>query len=176
MIKYLIMLFTFTTLFSAQESLLVPIAERDLNAVRRITGFPLNNQMVTDVQWCILNSSEYSFDGGEFTFHAHEGRPYRYNGEKPSDPMKVTQRFCAATAKRNIQIIGLNILVPTGVTYELIAYCNSCRPWSQLSKSEAYKLLESSEKWDKWSIAEPAPAELPEEVKKFCETALRFQF
>ena len=41
MIKYLIMLFTLTTLFSVQEPILP--SEADLKIVRTITGHKLNN-------------------------------------------------------------------------------------------------------------------------------------
>jgi len=177
MMKYLFVLFALTTLFSAQETTaLVPINETDLGTVRRITGCRLHNQKV-DVRWCIPNSSIYKFDDGKVTFHAYEGRPYRYKCENLSDTMKVTQRFFAITDKKDIQIIGLNILlVSTGVEYKLIAFCKSCIQWSELPRSVAYGLLESPKDWEKWFVAEHASSKLPLEVKEFCKTTFRFQF
>ncbi len=175
MIKYLIVLFTLTTLFSAQEPILP--SEADLKIVRRITGHELNVQKLDSSSYPIIGENTYEFDGGKVIFHAYDGRPYRYRCENLFDTMKVTRRFFAITAKKNIQIIGLDILqVSTGVTHNLIAYCSSCIQWSELSKSAAYDLLASPKDWEQWSVVEHDSSKLPSKVKKFCETAFRFQF
>ena len=180
MIKYLFVLFTLTTLFSAQGPILP--SETDLEIVRRITGYPLNNREF-DKSFEQPGLSPYKFDGGNVIFYACEGRPY--NSKNLSGTMKVTERFFARAAtktevgadKKDTKIKGLNFLVSTGKMYNLIVYSKSCIPWSELSKLSKSAII-SLPQMDQWSIAayEPAGFELPLEVREFCNIEFRGQF
>ena len=155
--KHLFMVLAFSAFFTAEAMVeLVPIAEKDIVSVERITRYSLKH-MDTDDLFCEANHTKYKAANGNLILHTYHATQYSALATVGHEGLEVTKRFFAITTGAANQIFGLDVMVKgNDIRYDLLVSCKGSDPWSV-------------------EVSTTAPADDPSRalVKAFCADAFK---